>query len=223
MSLLVLLAPRLSSGTVQHNERVPQRPESGARATTAHPAAAARLTPSAPPVFACRRRCYPIWMDFSECMSQAEDPKSCKDFRDDYLECLHHRKEVRCQGLESGGRHVGAGGAHAAVQQLRVYTQQSDAAATLAAQRSGVAAAAPHAGARSPGRRSRSNESPSPGNKSTSHAHPPCIPLAVHQAQPAVPGREAAAGRRRQRRHRPRRRRALAGWRSRLPAWASNA
>ncbi|KAL4440062.1 hypothetical protein ABPG75_003063 [Micractinium tetrahymenae] len=38
-------------------------------------------------------RCYPIWMDFSECMSKAEDPKSCKDFRDDYLECLHHRKE----------------------------------------------------------------------------------------------------------------------------------
>lgn len=28
-------------------------------------------------------------------MSKAEDPKSCKDFRDDYLECLHHRKEVR--------------------------------------------------------------------------------------------------------------------------------
>ena len=41
------------------------------------------------------RRCYPIWMDFSECMSKAEDPKACKDFRDDYLECLHHRKEVR--------------------------------------------------------------------------------------------------------------------------------
>lgn len=38
-------------------------------------------------------RCYPIWMDFSECMSKTEDPKSCKDFRDDYLECLHHRKE----------------------------------------------------------------------------------------------------------------------------------
>lgn len=43
-------------------------------------------------------RCYPIWMDFSECMSKAEDPKACKDFRDDYLECLHHRKEVRGGG-----------------------------------------------------------------------------------------------------------------------------
>lgn len=40
-------------------------------------------------------RCYPIWMDFSECMSKAEDPKQCKEFRDDYLECLHHRKEFQ--------------------------------------------------------------------------------------------------------------------------------
>ena len=45
------------------------------------------------PALACS--CYPIWMDFSECMSKTEDPKACKDFRDDYLECLHHRKEVR--------------------------------------------------------------------------------------------------------------------------------
>lgn len=42
-----------------------------------------------------RSRCYPIWMDFSECMSKTDDPKKCADFRDDYLECLHHRKEVR--------------------------------------------------------------------------------------------------------------------------------
>jgi len=34
-------------------------------------------------------------MDFSECMSKVDDPKSCRDYRDDYLECLHHRKEVR--------------------------------------------------------------------------------------------------------------------------------
>jgi hypothetical protein len=42
-------------------------------------------------------RCYPIWMDFSECMGKAEDPKQCRDYRDDYLECLHHRKEVRTE------------------------------------------------------------------------------------------------------------------------------
>jgi hypothetical protein len=34
-------------------------------------------------------------MDFSECMSKTDDPKKCADYRDDYLECLHHRKEVR--------------------------------------------------------------------------------------------------------------------------------
>lgn len=38
-------------------------------------------------------RCYPIWMDFSECITKADDPLSCKALRDDYLECLHHRKE----------------------------------------------------------------------------------------------------------------------------------
>lgn len=32
-------------------------------------------------------------MDFSACMADADHPKQCKDFRDDYLECLHHRKE----------------------------------------------------------------------------------------------------------------------------------
>lgn len=39
-------------------------------------------------------RCYAVYMDFSECMSKTDDPKKCNDFREDYLECLHHRKEV---------------------------------------------------------------------------------------------------------------------------------
>ncbi|KAH7625009.1 hypothetical protein Ndes2526B_g00386 [Nannochloris sp. 'desiccata'] len=38
-------------------------------------------------------RCFPLWNSFSECMSKAEDPKDCQDFRQDYLECLLHRKE----------------------------------------------------------------------------------------------------------------------------------
>jgi NADH dehydrogenase (ubiquinone) Fe-S protein 5 len=38
-------------------------------------------------------RCYPVWMDFSECMSQTDDPVKCRALRDDYLECLHHRRE----------------------------------------------------------------------------------------------------------------------------------
>lgn len=28
-------------------------------------------------------------------MNDTEDPKKCHSFREDYLECLHHRKEVR--------------------------------------------------------------------------------------------------------------------------------
>ena len=43
-------------------------------------------------------------MDFSECMTTAEEPKACKDFRDDYLECLHHRKEVSGGGGVVGCR-----------------------------------------------------------------------------------------------------------------------
>lgn len=33
-------------------------------------------------------------MDFSECMSETDDPAKCRMLRDDYLECLHHRREV---------------------------------------------------------------------------------------------------------------------------------
>mmetsp|Transcript_13817 Transcript_13817/g.41768 ORF Transcript_13817/g.41768 Transcript_13817/m.41768 type:complete len:82 (+) Transcript_13817:215-460(+) len=38
-------------------------------------------------------RCYPTWMEFSACMSETDDPAKCRALRDDYLECLHHRKE----------------------------------------------------------------------------------------------------------------------------------
>lgn len=29
-----------------------------------------------------------------QCMRETDDPRKCKERRDDYLECLHHRKEV---------------------------------------------------------------------------------------------------------------------------------
>jgi len=34
-----------------------------------------------------------------QCMAEADDPRNCFEKREDYLECLHHRKEVRapCQ------------------------------------------------------------------------------------------------------------------------------
>lgn len=40
-------------------------------------------------------RCYPLWMDFSKCLTDADSRSACAALRDDYLECLHHRKEVR--------------------------------------------------------------------------------------------------------------------------------
>ena len=45
-------------------------------------------------------RCFPLWNDFSDCMSKAENPKDCQDYRQDYLECLLHRKEVCCPGVD---------------------------------------------------------------------------------------------------------------------------
>ena len=38
-------------------------------------------------------RCYPFWRDFSDCMASAGSPKECRDLREDYTECLHHKKE----------------------------------------------------------------------------------------------------------------------------------
>ena len=29
-----------------------------------------------------------------QCMSDTDDPRKCHSYREDYLECLHHRKEV---------------------------------------------------------------------------------------------------------------------------------
>ena len=42
-------------------------------------------------------RCYDFWMGFSKCMSDADHPAACAALREDYLECLHHRKEARAR------------------------------------------------------------------------------------------------------------------------------
>eukprot|EP00690_Seculamonas_sp_ecuadoriensis_P001321 EC814525.1.p5 GENE.EC814525.1~~EC814525.1.p5 ORF type:complete len:75 (-),score=25.12 EC814525.1:356-580(-) len=39
-------------------------------------------------------RCFPFWMDFAKCMSDADTPAKCTLQREDYLECLHHKKEL---------------------------------------------------------------------------------------------------------------------------------
>lgn len=35
-----------------------------------------------------------ISQEFKECLSTFPDPNKCKDFAEDYMECLHHKKEV---------------------------------------------------------------------------------------------------------------------------------
>ena len=49
-----------------------------------------------------------------QCMSDTDNPRKCHSYREDYLECLHHRKEVRrdtcavwsASMLTSGGPHT---------------------------------------------------------------------------------------------------------------------
>ena len=38
-------------------------------------------------------RCYPVYMEFKECIS-GEVSEKCKDLQEDYIECLHHKKEI---------------------------------------------------------------------------------------------------------------------------------
>lgn len=56
-----------------------------------------------------RTRCFAFWQEFSkvieiglteadyQCYAGADSPKDCLNQKEDYLECLHHTKEVRGQ------------------------------------------------------------------------------------------------------------------------------
>ncbi|GAA6011193.1 hypothetical protein JCM10207_005534 [Rhodosporidiobolus poonsookiae] len=41
-----------------------------------------------------RSRCFPFWQDFQKCYAGADQPEQCVLQKEDYLECLHHTKEV---------------------------------------------------------------------------------------------------------------------------------
>ncbi len=41
-----------------------------------------------------RSRCFAYWQDFQKCYANADSPSECAPQKDDYLECLHHTKEV---------------------------------------------------------------------------------------------------------------------------------
>mmetsp|Transcript_8515 Transcript_8515/g.9706 ORF Transcript_8515/g.9706 Transcript_8515/m.9706 type:complete len:84 (+) Transcript_8515:264-515(+) len=38
-------------------------------------------------------RCHAFYVDFSQCMIHTENPRECNLLREDYFECLHHKKE----------------------------------------------------------------------------------------------------------------------------------
>ncbi|CAE6431267.1 unnamed protein product [Rhizoctonia solani] len=41
-----------------------------------------------------RSRCFPFWQEFAKCYANADAPSECRAQSEDYLECLHHTKEI---------------------------------------------------------------------------------------------------------------------------------
>ncbi|KAF8342895.1 uncharacterized protein EI90DRAFT_3030600, partial [Cantharellus anzutake] len=41
-----------------------------------------------------RSRCFALWQEFAKCYADAERPSQCIAQSEDYLECLHHTKEI---------------------------------------------------------------------------------------------------------------------------------
>ncbi|WFD27838.1 hypothetical protein MNAN1_002844 [Malassezia nana] len=39
-------------------------------------------------------RCFAFWQDFRKCYLTADEPTECVPQKEDYLECLHHTKEL---------------------------------------------------------------------------------------------------------------------------------
>ena len=39
-------------------------------------------------------RCYPVYVEFADCLTVNGDATKCGDLREDYFECLHHSKEI---------------------------------------------------------------------------------------------------------------------------------
>ncbi|KAK4529896.1 hypothetical protein CCYA_CCYA02G0753 [Cyanidiococcus yangmingshanensis] len=40
-------------------------------------------------------RCYSFWLAFKKCMLESSDRTACTAYREDYEECLHHRKAIK--------------------------------------------------------------------------------------------------------------------------------
>mmetsp|Transcript_4576 Transcript_4576/g.15003 ORF Transcript_4576/g.15003 Transcript_4576/m.15003 type:complete len:93 (-) Transcript_4576:372-650(-) len=39
-------------------------------------------------------RCYPVYREFADCVVAKGGTSECGELREDYLECLHHKKEI---------------------------------------------------------------------------------------------------------------------------------
>jgi len=49
-----------------------------------------------------RSRCFTYWQEFQKCYVQSENPIECRPQSSDYLECLHHPKEIkRAQAIQA--------------------------------------------------------------------------------------------------------------------------
>ncbi|KAF8155984.1 hypothetical protein B0H34DRAFT_715684 [Crassisporium funariophilum] len=42
-----------------------------------------------------RSRCFTYWQEFQKCYAQTDNPIECRPQSNDYLECLHHPKELK--------------------------------------------------------------------------------------------------------------------------------
>lgn len=50
-------------------------------------------------------RCYKYWMSFKQCMAETDDKVLCVPAKEDYIECLHHKKEfTRLNAIEEQKR-----------------------------------------------------------------------------------------------------------------------
>lgn len=41
-----------------------------------------------------RSRCFTFWQEFQKCYANADTTSECIAQKEDYMECLHHTKEV---------------------------------------------------------------------------------------------------------------------------------
>eukprot|EP00030_Apusomonadida_sp_AF-17_P004474 a510161_211.p2 GENE.a510161_211~~a510161_211.p2 ORF type:complete len:103 (+),score=26.47 a510161_211:39-311(+) len=62
-------------------------------------------------------RCFEFWANFRNCMEKTTTGQECALLRDDYMECLHHKKEfsraLRVQ--DERKKHPESSGAHGSV------------------------------------------------------------------------------------------------------------